>query len=741
MTHNGITRCSNPKDLRDVVIRGFVVAALLGSVTIGADLGAAAPPRGQVSQTLRARQVAEPLGSAPVWVFFRDRGFPTPEAELRAIRALPDRSAGRRPARRHAPTVQDLPVAPAFLEALEGLGARVRHPSRWLNAVSVDLPLARVDAVAALPFVRRLEPVRQQRRDKPDPVDHLLDADLTPERAEAVLGEVRLPDLRLPTPSQLVAPLTSYPAEEALHYGASFNQSAQIGVVDLHRRGYTGAGVRVLILDTGFRTDHKATLGRRVVAQHDFVFNDGNVNNEPADVSSAWSHGTAAWSNLGGFDPGGLVGVAYEAEILLAKTEDVRSELPIEEDNFVAALEWADTLGVDVASASLQYLRFDNNSGYAYADLNGDTAVTTIACDFAAQRGVAVVVANGNSGPGVGTIGAPADADSVISVGAVDSLGALTGFSSRGPTADGRIKPEITARGRSNYCAVASSNGYGPASGTSFSTPLVGGVAALLLEAHPHWSGYDVRNALMTTASHPLSPDNNSGYGLVHARLAADSAPPTPPRVSLPFALIAPARGATVTTASPTLRWERSLPGTIGDVVTYTLTLATNASFSGATDYPAGSDTTWMAPFYLAPGATYFWRVTARNSAGWDRRAYMSSKFTVAATADVAARHDTPRLPGLAAASPNPFSEGTELFLRLPAVAEDQPAAYRVAVFSPEGRRVRLLQAASWGPAARDERIVWDGRDDQGELVAGGVYFLSLEARGHRSTTKLVVQR
>lgn len=723
-------------------LRGVAVTLALLALPLPAPVVPAATAAGEISPRLMAQKGDAPDATTPVWIFFRDRGFGSSEAERAAVAALPDRSAGRRAARRHAPTVQDLPVAQAHIAAVEALGARIRHTSRWLNAVSAELPLARLEDVAGLSAVRRIEPVRRHPRRLFDTPDALLDPGLTPERVEERLGEVRDPNLELPTPRAAVAPLTSYPAEEALHYAASFNQSAQIGVLDLHRKGYTGAGVRVLILDTGFRTDHQSTLGRRVIAQQDFVFNDGNVNNEPGDVSSAWGHGTAAWSNLGGFDPGGLVGVAYEAEILLAKTEDVRSELPIEEDNFVAALEWGDTFGVDVVSASLQYLTFDDNSGYAYADLNGDTAVTTIACDLAVQRGIAVVVANGNSGPGSGTIGAPADADSVIAVGAVDSLGTLASFSSRGPTADGRIKPEVTARGRSNYCAVASSNGYGPASGTSFATPLVGGVAALLLEAHPGWTGWDVRSALTSTASHPLTPDNNTGHGLVNARLAADSAPKSPPLVSLPFALIAPARAATVPTAAPELRWESSLPGVPGDPITYTVTLATNAAFTGATDYPAGSDTTWIPPMYLTPGITYYWHVTAQNGAAWERKAYMSSRFTISATADVAESGSAPpAVPLLHAAAPNPFARATELRLSLPATSSADRSTYRVAIFTPEGRAVRTLRDTLWGPAAREERITWDGRDDQGRPVAGGVYFVALDAGGTRRTTKLVVQR
>lgn len=727
-------------------VLGRPTAPAAGSASSGAVAPATPPaPAARVSAGLLARRAQDPAAHAPVWVFFRDRGFASPAGEAAAVAALPAPPATRRAARRVAPSARDLPVAPRYLDALVRQGARLRQVSRWLNAASVELPLARLDAVAALPGVTRLEPVRVRTRPAP-PTDGRLEAELAPEQAVEAVELARRPSLQMPAPRESLAPTTSYPAEEALHYGASFNQDTQIGATDMHRRGYTGAGVRVAIFDSGFRTDHRATATRHLVAQRDFVFHDDNVNNEPADLSSAWNHGTAVWSNVGGFDPGALVGAAPEAEILLAKTEDIRSETTAEEDNFVAALEWADSLGADVVSASLLYLRFDGGSGYTYAQLDGDTGVTTIACDIAVARGMAVVVANGNNGPLVGTLGTPADADSTVSVGAVDSLGVVASFSSRGPTADGRIKPEVVARGVRNYVALAGNNGYGPASGTSFATPLTGGAAALLLEAHPDWNGWQVRQALMATASHPGAPDNSSGYGLLNVRLAADSAPRTPPKLSLPFALIAPSRGSTVPTALPQLRWERSLPGAPGDTIHYAVRLAGNAAFTGATTYPAGTDTTWTPPAYLVPGQTYYWQVVATNLAGYAREAYLASRFVVSGTAAVTVAQGTPGAPRLLAPRPNPFRPATRLGFELPAFAAAPgqaatPRPYRVSVFDAGGRLRRTLRDAAWGPAALADAVDWDGRDEGGQRLPAGVYFVQLAAGAATTTTKVVLAR
>ncbi|MEE8578289.1 MAG: S8 family serine peptidase, partial [candidate division Zixibacteria bacterium] len=206
-----------------------------------------------------------------------------------------------------------------------------------------------------------------------------------------------------------------------------------------------------------------------------------------------------------------MYGPAYKANFLLAKTEDVRSETPVEEDNWVAAVEWADALGVDVISSSLSY-----SAWYTYADMDGQTATITIMANTAAAMGIVIVNSAGNSGPGAGTMTAPADAFEVISCGAVNSFGNIASFSSRGPTYDGRIKPEVVALGVSAFVPSPSGdNSYTTASGTSFSCPLTGGVATVLLQARPTFTPQMVRSALMETADRASNPDNSYGWGLI----------------------------------------------------------------------------------------------------------------------------------------------------------------------------------------------------------------------------------
>ncbi|HRX52541.1 MAG TPA: S8 family serine peptidase, partial [Candidatus Krumholzibacteria bacterium] len=261
-----------------------------------------------------------------------------------------------------------------------------------------------------------------------------------------------------------------------------------------------------------------------VVDAYDFLNDDAVVDNEPDDPATAHNHGTATWSNVGAHRPGVLVGPAYGADFALAKTEDVAGEYPQEEDFWVAGLEWLEGLGVDVVNSSLGY-----SNWYVFADLDGNTAVTTRAADHAAALGVVVVNSAGNARANSwGHIIVPSDGDSVIAVGAVDADGVVTYFSSPGPTADGRIKPDVSARGLQNSTAGAGSDdAYSSASGTSLAAPLVTGVAALILERQPGLTPLQVREALRATADHALLPNNDIGWGLIDAHAAVHYWGPT----------------------------------------------------------------------------------------------------------------------------------------------------------------------------------------------------------------------
>ena len=373
------------------------------------------------------------------------------------------------------------------------MGGRVRRSSRWLHAVSADLPTSALGAARAGAAFRHIQPLVRVRGHPEDDV-------------------------------AAVAPLAAPAAESQLDslYGGGAMPLRQLGLSPLAARNIRGAGVVIAIFDTGFETGDPAFASTRLIGQRDFVFDDSIVANQPADAPTASRHGTEVWSLLAANRPGTIIGVAPDAGYVLAKTEDVRSETRVEEDNWVAALEWADSLGATVVSSSVGYTSFDDGFAYRPQDFNGDVAVTTVAADSAAARGITVVNAAGNNGPAFRTLITPADGHAVLAAGAEDSLGALAAFSSRGPTADGRRKPDFTAPG----VAVLAVNpfatgGLARVNGTSFAAPLLAGTAALLRQLHPTFAPDDVRAALRLHASRALAPDSSVGWGRPHAALSA----------------------------------------------------------------------------------------------------------------------------------------------------------------------------------------------------------------------------
>ncbi|MCK4607366.1 MAG: S8 family serine peptidase [candidate division Zixibacteria bacterium] len=431
-----------------------------------------------------------------VWIYFTDKGI-TGKSGFSG-RATSVTISERALARRAKVGLDhvvfaDLPVPEGYLEQVIERGAIHRRTSRWLNAASFEIPVDRYDEICRLPFVAKVRPLGLYRR-RP--------FESTPIRID------RLDPLSL--------------SPEVLDYGASEGQLAQINVPAMHNKGLDGTGVTLAIFDTGFRKTHEAFAQHyadgRVLAEWDFIFNDGNVANEVGDWPSQWSHGTLIWSVSGGHKDGNIYGPAYKANFILCKTEDVRSETPVEEDNWVAALEWVDSIGADVVTSSLSYLEWDPGTGtdYTFQDLDGATATTSIAASMAADLGIVVCNAASNSGPDPSTIGAPADAFDILTCGAVYQSGALASFSSRGPTYDGRIKPEVCAQGVSTVCATSGSDySYGTANGTSLSTPLVAGAACLMIQARPGFTAQAIRQALMETADNANSPDNNYGWGVM----------------------------------------------------------------------------------------------------------------------------------------------------------------------------------------------------------------------------------
>ncbi|MBS1270912.1 MAG: Subtilisin E [Candidatus Marinimicrobia bacterium] len=436
-----------------------------------------------------------------VWVFFEDKGL-TGKAEIQQRIAqmrenFPSRTLKRRSKVLPADQLvgyRDLPVHSPYISEVElqpGV-RRIRTTTRWLNGISIEATPSAIREISSLPFVRRIRIVARGNRIEP----------VLPEEA--------------PQPAQSLRREAT-----TLDYDSSYAQLNQINAITAHRRGFTGQGVRVLVLDTGYMTDHEVFTQDRVIDEYDFINDDSVTQNESGDPSSQHNHGTQTASVVGGAIDGSLYGPAYECEYLLAKTEDLSQEQPIEEDWYVEGLEWGELNGADIMSSSLGYKNW-----YQYSDMDGNTAITTIAVDQAVSLGVVALTAAGNysiSDPNWTHIVAPGDADSVITVGAVDNSGAIASFSLSGPTYDGRTKPEVVARGVNTWMAKTySTTSYGDGSGTSFSTPLVAGAAAQVVGAHPDWPPMLVKEALMMTADNADNPNNSYGWGIIDVMAAID---------------------------------------------------------------------------------------------------------------------------------------------------------------------------------------------------------------------------
>ncbi len=432
-----------------------------------------------------------------VWVFYTDKGFTgkTKFAQAAASVQYSEKVLKRRKkANIDKILFIDIPVHADYVSQIEALGFTLRRNSKWLNASSFEVSIENLDKVRDLGFVKSIKPMVSFKRDYSD---------------IAVVDDVPFDKNQQPQFSSAI-----------LNYGSSFTQLNQINVPAVHLKGYSGAGVTLCLTDTGYRKSHAAFAAAyadgRVISEYDFINNDANTANEAGDVSDQWSHGTLIWSVSAGKLDGTIYGPAYNANILLAKTEDVPTETPVEEDNWVAALEWADSLGADVISTSLGY-----SDWYTTADYDGNTAVITLAANTCASLGIVLCNSMGNSGPGGTTLSAPADAFDILAVGAVNFEGDIASFSSRGPTSDGRLKPEICAMGVSTYSASSSGdNNYTTASGTSLSTPIVAGAVCLLIEARPGFSPLHVRQAIIETADRADTPDNNYGYGIMDINAA-----------------------------------------------------------------------------------------------------------------------------------------------------------------------------------------------------------------------------
>ena len=445
------------------------------------------------------------------WILFKDKGEfvsgteikPGSPAYEKGKELLTDRAIKRRLkvlSEDDLIDFGDLPLSKEYTSGIDALEIETVASSRWLNGVSAYLTESQLKKVSSLDYVSQIKAVNKLYKQETE-IDH-----------NAVIE-------------------SSENQKNLQRYGKSSKQMETVNVPKVHNLKITGKGVLIASFDDGYDwKNHEALKNLNVLGEYDFINEDGNTfyekNQRYKDEKNQGAHGTATLSTMSGYKEGKLISPAFDSEILLAKTEYVPSETPMEEDFWLEAAEWAEAKGADIITSSLIYKEYDKpyeKNSYSYNDYNGKTAITSLAATRSAHLGIVVCQAMGNyNQTTIPSLGSAADADSIISVGAITFSGDPASFTSNGPTSDGRTKPDVVAPGVYVYTAVVKEisgddSTYEYSNGTSFSTPITAGICALILSAHPELTPLQVRDAVRNTASLSGNPNNILGWGIVNA--------------------------------------------------------------------------------------------------------------------------------------------------------------------------------------------------------------------------------
>lgn len=379
----------------------------------------------------------------------------------------------------------DLPISPDYVEQITQLGVHIQSQSKWLNAVAIHTQDEAILAqIRLLPFVKSVQALGKFRNAKP--------------------GKF-----------YTKRPAIDSSNHQPNYYGLADNQISMLNGKVLHQLGFTGKGVHLAVVDGGFQNVYRMPvfdsmyLNNRLLGTKDFVDGDDFV-------YESSTHGTSVLSTMTAKRPNLIVGTAPDASYYLFKTEDVRGEYQAEEFYWIVAMEYADSIGVDVVNSSLGYNRFrDKNMSYRYEQLDGQTALITRGANIAVSRGLFIVNAAGNDGDeDWHYLFAPADATGVFSVAAVDESGKRTAFSSWGPTADQRLKPDIAAQGGKTAYASMIKYDVGYGDGTSYACPVLTGMVASLKQAFPTTNNEVIKDAIRNSGHQAHQPDSSLGYGI-----------------------------------------------------------------------------------------------------------------------------------------------------------------------------------------------------------------------------------
>lgn len=416
-------------------------------------------------------------------LYLRDKDLQhTPFSVSRPEQFLSARSIERRKRQGLSVDVTDLPIAPAYLDSVSRTGIEIVGQSKWNNTLLVKIHKEKeLNKLNSLSFITRKLKVFSS----PDSI--------TERKRSSFRKE-----------------LNSWESGPT-HYGAASEQLKSLGGQRIHERGFYGNGMMIAVLDGGFMNADRipALHGVKLAGLKDFVVPKSN------NIFEEMEHGTMVLSTMAANAPNLYVGVAPEAQYVLVRCEDERTESLAEEDYWAFAAEYADSLGVDVINSSLGYHDFDDvKTNHLYWEQDGETALISHTASMCADKGIICVNSAGNDGMGVWKkINFPADAKDILTVGSINEQGKNAAFSAVGPTADGRIKPDVMAFG-SPASVITGRGAIINDNGTSFSSPLIAGMTACLWQALPHKTAKQIIKLVKMAGNNQQHPDNIYGYGV-----------------------------------------------------------------------------------------------------------------------------------------------------------------------------------------------------------------------------------
>lgn len=373
-------------------------------------------------------------------------------------------------------TPLDYPIPQSYFDTLNSFNLRVINYSNWFNFILIETDREIINELKNLEFIIKIE-------------------------------ETYRKNLRTQSLNEC----------DVFEYYDSFNQIQMLNIPEIHKYGFLGQNSIVGFLDSGFDFKfHKSFSHINVSKEYDFINNDFITSFEEGDLSFQHHHGTIVLSTVASFDNGNMIGISPLSEFMLAKTEDLKMESHLEEDYMAIAVEWLEKNGADITNASLGYKIMDSTSfNYNLDDLDGESNIVARAYNYASKMGVICVNSAGNMGNNTSSILAPADADSCVAVGALDSDGNIASLSSFGPNGKGSIKPELVAQGIRVKCvSPENSEEYITANGTSLSSPLITGLFSILKSIYPDLPSYKIKDAVFKSSSNYNSPNNSIGYGI-----------------------------------------------------------------------------------------------------------------------------------------------------------------------------------------------------------------------------------